>query len=735
MIEQFCTPSGIKLERSTSQLHPAKNIRDMIDSLNTERGMFMSSGVEYPGRYTRWDIGFVRPPLEVIARDCECHFNALNDRGVALLAIFDDILTSVANAVVRGRSDRHLILEMRVSEEIFVEEERSLQPSVFTPLRSLLQEFRGINDTLLGLYGAFGHDLIFQFEKIEKTRKRPVDSKEMHLFLPDSILLLDRRKESLIQFDYTFERGGKTTRGRDNSPFDPLPPLCSRESEVGEVFSPHSQDMFAQMVDKARLHMQIGDIYALVLHRRFSVKGEFVPAKLWELMTVFNPSPYEFLCQFGDEQLIGTSPEMFIRVSGDRVESCPISGTIRRGNNAMEDADAIRRLINSEKDEVELTMCTDVDRNDKARICIPGSVKLIDRRLIERYAGLFHTVDHVEGRLRPELTGIDAFLSHMWAATLTGSPKPMAVRLIERMEHEPREWYGGAVGALLFNGDVSTGITIRTIHVKDKHAHYRVGASLVFDSKGAEEEMETRTKATVFFHVIDSLKGKKSASSNPIARRKPGEGLKLILVDNEDSFVHILADYFRQTGAKVSTYRHGLDVDQILTMMPDMVVHSPGPGRPSDFGVPQLVRVLAENGIAQFGVCLGLQGIVEAFGGSLSLLNEPRQGKRWTIAHGGIDLFSGILSPCEVGAYHALYANESTLPGCLEVLARTNDGVIMAVRHRVLPIRAVQFHPESILSMRQSVGYRLIVNMIEQHRALNAAQGILEMPSDRVCSS
>ena len=319
MIEHFCTPSGIKLERSTSQLHPPHNIRDMIDLLNTERGMFMSSGVEYPGRYTRWDIGFVRPPLEVVTRDRECHFNALNDRGIALLKIFEDTLTSTTDAVVRSQSDRHLTIEVPANEEIFVEEERSLQPSVFSPLRSLLGEFRGINDSLIGLYGAFGHDLIFQFEKIEKIRKRPISSKEMHLFLPDSILILDRRKESLMQFDYTFERGGQTTRGRDNSPFDPLPSSCSRELEVGEVFSPHSQDMFARMVDDARQHMQVGDIYSLVLHRRFSVKGEFVPAKLWELMTEFNQSPYEFLCQFGDEQLIGTSPEMFIRVSGDRI--------------------------------------------------------------------------------------------------------------------------------------------------------------------------------------------------------------------------------------------------------------------------------------------------------------------------------------------------------------------------------------------------------------------------------
>jgi anthranilate synthase len=193
--------------------------------------------------------------------------------------------------------------------------------------------------------------------------------------------------------------------------------------------------------------------------------------------------------------------------------------------------------------------------------------------------------------------------------------------------------------------------------------------------------------------------------------------LKLLLIDNEDSFVHILADYFRQTGAEVTTYRHGLDLRRIEAMAPDLVVHSPGPGRPEEFGVPRLVRALADAGIAQFGVCLGLQGMVEAFGGRLSLLDQPRQGKPWTITHDGVGLFAGLPSPCHVGAYHALYADESALPGCLEVLARNELGIVMAIRHRQLPISAVQFHPESILSLTHAVGHRLVANVMRELRA------------------
>ena len=717
MTYRFTSPTGIVVTQTETSLDYAAGIRDLVATLDHERGAFLSSGIEYPGRYSRWEIGFVRPPLEFVAKERQLRVSALNERGTALLDIFTDVLSAPPSVRVRSRDRRHLVLEIEPGIAAFPEEERSLQPSVFTPLRALFTEFKGAADAMLGLYGAFGYDLIFQFERIEQVHERPAALKDLHLFLPDQIFLLDRRKETLTRCDYAFSRGAHGTAGRGDAAFEPLAKPRQSPVDAAAVTSFPSSADFAAMVEAARQRMHVGDIYELILHRRFSIAGSFLPSAVWQVMTALNASPYEFLCQLGDEQLIGTSPEMFIRVTGDRIESSPISGTVRRGVNAMEDADAIRRLINSEKDEVELTMCTDVDRNDKARICVPGSVKLLERRVLERYAGLVHTVDHVEGRLRPGMTGIDAFLSHMWAVTLTGSPKPMAVRLIERMEHEPRGWYGGAVGALLFNGDVSTGITIRTLHLADGYAHYRTGASLVYDSKGEEEEQETRTKATVFFHLLDRLSGKPAAAPTAAASQQPGRGLKLVLIDYEDSFVHILADYFRQTGAEVATYRHGLDLAKLTAMAPDMVVHSPGPGRPADFGAPALVRALAEAGIAQFGVCLGLQSMVEAFGGRLALLDQPRQGKRWTVTHAGAGMFAGLPSPCHVGAYHALYADDREFPDCLEVLARNEHGIVMAIRHRALPISAVQFHPESILSMQQSIGHRLIANVMAERRA------------------
>ncbi|MCS5605911.1 MAG: chorismate-binding protein, partial [Alphaproteobacteria bacterium] len=366
---------------------------------------------------------------------------------------------------------------------------------------------------------------------------------------------------------------------------------------------------------------------------------------------------------------------------------------------------------NSEKDEVELTMCTDVDRNDKSRICRPGSVKLLARRSIERYAGLFHTVDHVEGRMREGFDGIDAFLSHMWAVTLTGAPKRKAVEIIEHEEISPRRWYGGAIGALMFSGTVNTGITIRAVHLEQGRADYRVGATFVYDSLPEEEEQETRVKSTAFFKAMANL-GRTGDEPVEIKAESKYAGVRIVMVDNEDSFVHTLADYFRQTGANVQTFRHGAPAQAALAERPDLVIHSPGPGRPKDFGVPDLVRTIAELGIPQFGVCLGLQGIVEAFGGELSVMDVPRHGKYWKLDHDGTGLFDGIAQGNRVGGYHSLLAVSTKIPDDLEVIARNELGMVMAVRHTSQPIAAVQFHPESILSMDARAGHRIVENVL-----------------------
>jgi anthranilate synthase len=578
---------------------------------------------------------------------------------------------------------------------------------VFSVLRTLVQEFRNENDSRLNLIGAFGYDLLFQFDPIEFKLARG-GQKDLHLYFCDDIYYMDRKKEQIERYQYDFCRESLTTEGLQRTAEKLPPPNSGVQS--GAIESDHTPEEYMAKVEVCREGMKRGDYYEVVLRQTFSAPFTGSVSALFERVQQASPSPYEFLIQFGDEQLVGASPEMFVRVEGSRVETCPIAGTVQRTGDPLKDSANIRELLGSLKEESELTMCTDVDRNDKSRVCIPGSVKVIGRRLIESYAGVFHTVDHVEGTLQPGFDSLDAFLAHMWAVTIVGAPKKAAAQQIENLEKTPRGWYGGAAGALCLNGDINTGILIRTIHVRDDRVEYPVGATLLYDSVPEMEERETRLKATGFFRALRAP----IPAIAPEAREpsSPSGGPKMLLVDNADCFIHTLSNYARQTGAEVVTYRAGFPVELIDQIRPDLILISPGPGRPNDFGVPDLVRYAAKREIPLFGVCLGLQGIVEAFGGELGVLEYPMHGKPSLVKNYGIGVFEGLPEQFQVGRYHSLYAIRSKFPECLEITAETDDGVIMGVRHRTLPIEAVQFHPESLLSLDDECGLRLMRNVV-----------------------
>jgi len=298
----------------------------------------------------------------------------------------------------------------------------------------------------------------------------------------------------------------------------------------------------------------------------------------------------------------------------------------------------------------------------------------------------------------------------MWSVTMIGAPKKAASQAIEDLEKGPRSWYGGALGMISLNGDMNTGISIRAIHLRHGMASYPVGATLLYDSKPADEERETRMKAAAFFRTV----GAEPPPAAPGARESSsaGKGVKLLLVDNADCFIHTLSNYVRQTGANVVTYRAGFPLHLLDEVRPNLILVSPGPGRPSDFGVPALVRYAAEHRFAVFGVCLGLQGTVEAFGGELGVLDYPMHGKPSRIRHKGTGVFAGLPEEFKVGRYHSLYAIREKLPDCLEITAESDDGVIMGVRHKELPIEAVQFHPESILTLEGDCGLELMENVV-----------------------
>jgi anthranilate synthase len=675
-------------------------------------------------------MGFVDPPLAFEGRGIHFNITALNQRGTVLLpAMFECLKRCNDVATIHTSSDNmHLKGQVRTLPDgtRFPEEQRSKQPSIFSVVREITALF-GIDasvDPQLGLYGSFGYDLTFQFEKVKEHHTRPVDDngvpiqRDVLLYLPDSIIVLDGNAKDAYRMDYEYEWNGQSTRGKARSgesvPFKGVTQLTQRRD--------HQPGEYSKKVELAREEFRVGNLFECVLSQVFYEPCAAPPSEILNRLRERNPSPYMFIINLGlNEHLVGASPEMFVRCehtpNGMRVETCPISGTIKRGANALEDAERIKEILTNKKEESELTMCTDVDRNDKSRICRPGSVRVIGRGQIEKYSKLIHTVDHVEGYLRGGFDALDAFLCHTWAVTVTGAPKPWAIQFVEDHEETPRKWYAGAVGLIGFDGHLNTGLTLRTIHIQDGVASVRAGATLLYDSDPLAEEQETELKASAFRDAIltpssSSSSGGSNSASDGLLALTTGLNKTIVVVDHQDSFVHTLGNYLRQTGAHVETVRFGVTEQEIVALAPDLIVLSPGPGKPSDFGLSQTIELCVRLKIPVFGVCLGLQGIVEHFGGTLGVLGYPMHGKPSTVqlaTDGGGVVFTDIATTFTVARYHSLYA--TSMPKVLRTTATTEDGVVMGVQHQTLPIAAVQFHPESILTS-PAVGLRMLANVV-----------------------
>lgn len=712
----YITLGGIHVSRSISEVKIDTAVEEILFYLDSQRGGLLKSSYEYPGRYKRWAIGFVNPPLEVTSKENTFKLTALNNRGNVLLPILLERLCLHEQLEEVTQDQNCIIGFVKAATELFAEEERSKQPSAFTVIREILDIFFSSEDEHLGLYGPFGYDLVFQFEPIPKRLSRPADQRDLVLYLPDELIVVDYyvQRAYRIQYELETDHGSTNHLPRTGESVD-----YRGKRLVPEQKSDHEKGEYAKLVEVALDYFRRGDLFEVVPSQNFFEATEESPSTLFRTLQYINPSPYGFIFNLGGEYLIGASPEMFVRVEGRRVETCPISGTISRGQDALGDAEQIRQLLNSGKEEAELTMCTDVDRNDKSRICEPGSVRVIGRRQIELYSHLIHTVDHVEGLMRLEFDALDAFLTHTWAVTVTGAPKRSAMQFIEQRERSSRRWYGGAVGYLSFNGDFNTGLILRTIRLQDSIAEVRVGATVLYDSVPAAEELETLTKGAALFETIRRAKhlaGSEECLPGKLCRCVPyvDSGKRVLLIDYEDSFVHTLANYIRSCGAIVTTRRHGFSESLLDQEPPDLVVLSPGPGRPKDFKVTQTVAACRERQIPLFGVCLGLQGIVEAFGGELGVLDYPQHGKssKIFVTEPQSILFKDLPASFSVGRYHSLFALPPKIPTELKVTAISDDGVIMAIEHQTLPIAAVQFHPESIMTLEGEVGLAIIKNVV-----------------------
>ncbi|MEL6259009.1 MAG: anthranilate synthase component I [Pseudomonadota bacterium] len=351
-----------------------------------------------------------------------------------------------------------------------------------------------------GVFGYVGYDMIRHVEPVE------IQAPD-HLCTPEALLA---RPRSMVVFDHLYQELiliARTAAGEEddaNSRLDRLEhlldgptPMAPRGRTVdGVVFASNtSKDQYFDMVERARAYTRAGDIFQVVPSQRFSAAYPYRSLSLYRALRRLNPSAFMFHMSFGDLRLVGSSPEILVRVREGRVAIRPIAGTRPRSGDPEEDARRAQSLLDDEKEMAEHLMLLDLGRNDVGRVAAYGSVEVTESFKIERYSHVMHIVSHVEGDLREGLDAVDALFAGFPAGTVSGAPKIRAMQIIDELESSRRGIYGGAVGYFGWNGDLDTCIALRTAVLKNGKIHIQAGGGVVLDSDPQYEFDETVHKA------------------------------------------------------------------------------------------------------------------------------------------------------------------------------------------------------------------------------------------------
>jgi len=445
----------------------------------------------------RFSLIGIDPVLKISGKDDHFEITVLQPRGKFY---FDQISNQDLNFADHfDRHDLSILGIAKKDETVLEEKQRTKKKNVTQVIRMMLEKFQLPEKSLLGLYGAFSYDFIRLFEDLED--KLPTNEvNDFTLFLYDTFLFFDliKKESTMLAFRHQEADLQKT--------FEEIEGHLDGETKVPSysVSEPErvlSQEQFQELVKIGQQYIREGEFVQVVFSNIVKATFEGDPFALYLQYRDNNPSPYLFYYDLGNEQLVGASPEMMVRCESKMVHLRPIAGTIRRGDDPIEDHDLMRELLNNPKERAELDMLVDLGRSDLSRICKPN-IKMDDYRFVEKYSRVMHTVTHLSGELRDEYTGLDALISCLNAGTLTGAPKVAAMRTIEKHEPERRGYYGGAVGQLTFSGEVDTAIIIRTAHIRDGQLRYQSGAGIVYDSDPVAEYEETMKKAQAFLETI-----------------------------------------------------------------------------------------------------------------------------------------------------------------------------------------------------------------------------------------
>lgn len=421
--------------------------------------------------------------------------------------------------VVRGKNGR-MTMQMggRVTEIDGkpVELVKSVMRSYKSPQLPGLPPFAG------GAIGYFGYDLVQSYENVPPHRQDDLQMDDVHFLFCDQVIAFDHFKQQIKlivnvhvepgadeaaikrSYDRALDKIGQLTR-RLRTPLPPDPAIAGHvpeDADLGDFASNMTREQFVDNVEKAKAYIHAGDVFQVVLSQRFELETDVSPLDVYRVLRTLNPSPYMYCLKMGGDTIVGASPELLVKVEGDRVDTRPIAGTRPRGSTPEEDLRLERELLADEKERAEHLMLVDLGRNDIGRVAESGSVHCDAFMEIERYSHVMHIVSNVTGKLRKDRDFFDALLACLPAGTVSGAPKLRAMEIIAELETEARGVYAGAIGYLGFAGSLNTCITIRTAVFKNGKAYVQAGAGIVHDSVPDNEYAETVNKAKSMLKAI-----------------------------------------------------------------------------------------------------------------------------------------------------------------------------------------------------------------------------------------
>ena len=364
-----------------------------------------------------------------------------------------------------------------------------------------------------GAVGFFGYDLVRTVEPLAAPNPDPVGLPDMALMITDVLVAFDHQRHEVTLIANAFvEDGGieeayaravetiGEVRERLREPVPVAEPAA--EKAPVEFQSNMSREQFESTVSRIIEYVHAGDAFQVVPSQRFTSPCPVEAFSIYRGLRTVNPSPYMYFLDFGDFEIAGASPEPLVKVTGDRVETRPIAGTYPRGADEEEDRLAAERLLQDPKERAEHVMLVDLGRNDLGRVCEYGSVTVDELMVVETYSHVLHIVSQVSGKLRDDVSAMDALRSILPAGTLSGAPKVRAMQIIDELEPQKRGPYGGAVGYLSYTKDLDTAIYIRSVVVKDGLVHVQAGGGTVADAQPAYEYNESVNKAKAVFRAV-----------------------------------------------------------------------------------------------------------------------------------------------------------------------------------------------------------------------------------------